>query len=148
MEEVRSIADRARDGALVRTFRGLKAVAGWLLTVVGWVLVVVAFEIAVRCIPSMTGLGTWLPTAASVALLFYILMSIMELVAWGAGMLTLARQNGVAAMPHRAFALAALLMLGVAVASVWGMAVWYGEFSEAVLALIRQMSWAASCAVR
>ena len=148
MEELLNVVDRARYGALVRSFAGLKAVARWLLTVVGWVVLVVAVDVAVRCSPSMTGLGTWLPTAAKFALLFHVLMSIMEPLAWGAGMLTPAWQKRVAAMPRRAHALVALLVLGVAAASAWGMAVWYGEFSEAVLDMIRQMSWAASCPER
>lgn len=137
--------DRARDGALVRSFAGIEAAAKWALTVVGWVLVVVALDTVVRCTPSMTGFGTWITMAARIALLGFVLMSGMKLLAWGIGMAMPGWKKRVAAMPLWMQWVAAALVLGVGGALVWGMVVWYGAFSEAVLDLIRQMSWATSC---
>ena len=78
VKELLDRIDQARDRALVRSFAGLETIAKWLLTVVSWLLVVVAVQSVVRCTPSMTGLGTWIPMVAKYVLLIYVLMSLVS----------------------------------------------------------------------
>ena len=134
--------DRARGELLVRVFAGVELAAKWVLTVISWMLVVAAVNAVVLRTPSMTGLGIWLPKAAEAALLVYILMSGMKLYAWGTGMGMPGWKKRVAAMPGWAQWVAAALVVGAGGVLVWGMLVWYGEFSKAMSDLIWQLSLA------
>ncbi|MYA59586.1 MAG: hypothetical protein F4X40_03365 [Chloroflexi bacterium] len=143
MKKPLEFLDSARGGLLVRLFAGIEATAKWLLTVASWVLLVAAFNGFVLRTPSMTGLGAWLPKATEAALLVYILMSVMKLFAWGAGIVTPGWKERVAAMPHWAhWLVAALVLFAAAPLSSWGMMVWYEEFSKAVSDLIWQLTLA------
>ena len=137
--------DRARGELPVRVYAGIKMAAKWVLTVISWVLMVAAVNAVVLCTPSMTRLGVWLPKAAEAALLVYVLMSGVTLLAWGTGMGMPGWKERVAAMPRFMKWVAAALVVGVGGVLVWGMMVWYGRFSKAVLDLIRQLSLAANC---